>query len=206
MTHVLKTQFGDGLFDIPTEGKVAVAASGGADSTLTLIYLLQHGCIPNLLFLDNTSASFDALTSIVDKIKNMMQIELSLETVPRKFAGHWIDPDLAFLKDKSDYVFYGTTKNPDASVLSSDVFKFAGEPPMRITRAEISSSIFNLPFIDVDKRAIIAAYKQFNLLDVYALTHSCTHLKDAHCGKCFACSERKWAEKENDVCLTIFLN
>lgn len=55
------------------------------------------------------------------------------------------------------------------------------------------SDVAKFPFIKLYKHHILEIYRQFDLLELAKITHSCTAQKVGKCEQCLWCVERAWA-------------
>lgn len=176
--------------------RVGVMLSGGADSAI-LLYLLclerkktnsPHKIIP--VTVPRTDGAWNYVADIVDYVRKELDCELP---DPIKCG----DPDshhsvqvtsgreYVFEHNLVDLVYYGSQKTPPAEFPMPGIYP---ERPDRVTYNRVIC-----PFAEVDKRNTIELFGLYNQWDLLALTHSCTEKTHGRCGKCFNCTERKWA-------------
>lgn len=187
---VIDTRYGK--VHIPlVEGRAAVSASGGADSTILLHILLSHGIHPEVVFIEKTPSSFDKLKQCLSYLEELHGVKLTLKTSVKETSDHNLRPLIIKQVENYDYLYTGVTRNSD---------KVKGEGAPDRPQSNHSQRIFT-PFLEHDKRVPISLYHQFNLKDLLNMTHSCTQDLNRSCQKCYACRERAWAisEVENDL-------
>ena len=54
------------------------------------------------------------------------------------------------------------------------------------------------PFWDYTKEDTVKIIKDYNLIDIMNLTHTCTGSKSIRCNRCWQCCERSWAFNKNN--------
>lgn len=62
------------------------------------------------------------------------------------------------------------------------------------------------PFRGMLKTEIFELYRQYNVLDLLPLTHSCFDNMEQHCGICVNCRERLWAHEKTNIPFTGVIN
>lgn len=92
-----------------------------------------------------------------------------------------------------DTVYTGINRNPPAELFTPK----GGLSPVRPTRSPHDT--LKLPFLDLYKSHIINLGAQLKIHDLMALTHSCTEQVEGRCSVCFACDERDWGFRENQI-------
>ena len=65
------------------------------------------------------------------------------------------------------------------------------------SRGDRPSKRLQMPFVDLDKRYTVQLALDLNA--PIELSHTCTSLDKDHCGRCFMCTERRWAFSELKV-------
>lgn len=178
--------------------RVALFMSGGVDSTLLCWRLnqlsIEYGFELVLLTVENT----------MNYEQNVRSILLSGRLAPnpnltwkynvdngKRFDGVIDGAILRTIMDREfDVVYTGVNQNPP---------HFIANAPERIT-PEKARRFFKLrcPFIALTKDAIFKHYIDNRLLELYALTHSCTNYTVGECGYCFQCIEKLWSETTNN--------
>jgi hypothetical protein len=183
---------------LPTgKNRIGVMLSGGADSAI-LLYILSlerkldntdHELIP--FTVARGDGAWNYVKPIVDKINSMLGIQLP---DPIKVG----DPSLHHSKQgrsgeleargkySIDHFFYGSQQHPPVPM--------PGDYPARPDRVELPGT--TIPFALVDKRHTIDLYEIFQAWPLIEYTHSCTHMTEGRCGKCYNCTERAWAFTE----------
>lgn len=83
-----------------------------------------------------------------------------------------------------------------AAVTANPTIKlnFQGEEAKRGDRP---NKRLQMPFVNLDKRYTVQL--ALDLKAPIVLSHTCTSLEKEHCGRCFMCSERRWAFGELKV-------
>jgi 7-cyano-7-deazaguanine synthase in queuosine biosynthesis len=189
--------------DIPENKKIGVLLSGGMDSAILLFLMLKEikdnninvnltaYNVPNV----NDNASVHS-KRIVEFLETYFQTDINFKSMgigdetPLLLINK---PAIELLTSgEVDVLFSGQNQfPPDAEnwqAYKSALNKFVRRDPNvpETTRAKY-------PFIKLYKHHILEIYKQFNLLGLAKITHSCTTRLEGHCGECLWCEERAWA-------------
>lgn len=183
------------IIEIPKWAKkIGVMLSGGMDSALMLYLILKEIEINNInvsLTVFNVpnprdNAEFYSF-KIIEYLEKEFQKNINLYHIGNVNLPHnkiIQEPSKQVLKDNIVHVLYsGTNQNPPTD--------FSSLGPWR--RKEKGNLRTEFPFIDLYKTHILEIYKQFNILELCYLTHSCTESKGNKCNQCFQCMERAWA-------------
>lgn len=195
------------------EGNNLIMFSGGLDSTLLLYLHLKQIKKRTYVLTLNVSLKGYKNKAVTDPIisymgrkfgrSNIEHFVLDTDRIDSESVTNLLKP-YKHLYPTPDYIYSGTTKNPDDFDL-----RISGLPE-RNTEQPQESIIENVPwikpFVNLDKRDIYEIYKQEGILDLIPMTRSCEWFPDmdenvsdpgmGHCGECWWCKERKWGLKE----------
>jgi 7-cyano-7-deazaguanine synthase in queuosine biosynthesis len=213
-------------FFIPDQyKKIAINCSGGADSSIllytTVKFLQEHNRLDTKIIVLTCANDFkgrwnaknatSVINFIIEKTKTQA-IDLHLiyyRDFQKTEYFHKIESEL-FSSNKIDLVVSGITANPlDNTVVLNinneliDLKTDALVERNKTNRDAWYKNSYNTwynPFVNVDKKAIAALYKHYNITDsLLPLTRSCESFADVTenftkpCGTCWWCLERKWA-------------
>lgn len=81
---------------------------------------------------------------------------------------------------------YGTFLEPDGTPYDGPIRKKSWHPKLLD------------PFLDYTKEDTVKLIKDYNLVDIMNLTHTCTGSKSIRCNRCWQCCERSWAFDKNN--------
>lgn len=190
------------------DGPIGIIASGGADSSLLLYFLMKYHKHPIHIFTcsSNYKGRRNAVVSsrVVEKCIqltnniNIIHYKYFVETQTKSNVFD-ISYDMVN-KNQIDCLFTGITANPPYDVIS----KFIDENFEDTERnPNIKRSIFHCdgkiqtPFTNIDKKHLSSLYKKCDLLEtLFPLTSSCEKEYQLeyydHCGICWWCEERMW--------------
>lgn len=167
-----------------TYNSIGIAMSGGMDSTLLLALMMPHLDLSKI-----TAYTVDRRRS-TDVVKRVLaHLGADIPVLPKE------DPQLptgvlrsVFVQARTevDYFYTGTNKNP---AWADDLP--GGRKPVRYP--DVSNGNVLMPFAKSLKTEILELYRQNDMLDLLALTYTCTENPDTPCNACFACHERTWA-------------
>lgn len=217
---IIKNDFGIVDFDWKDYENICLSFSGGADSTLMLwlaLNSLQHK--PN-----TTLHTFTGVTPAKGKFKQFTSQEIFDDMVShfpqhndriedRIIMYNDTQEDLGdrqiemHMEDKFDLRMYAVTANPPHDVMEKHnllhrrIEKRDLEVPKNEWNYRPEHRMMYQPFINVDKRWVSQAFKDFGLMRYYNNTISCERFRDTPdmqhneepCGHCWWCREKKMA-------------
>ena len=191
---------------------IGISMSGGADSTM-LCYLLANTITCQKLNIEiqpyngydisvpSDSAGLPAIIKYIQKKFPNVQLHWPIacvfDTKGDDIKNTYIRPLIERLCDKGvvdeviQAVCLGPPKNVQESFIGNDYFRRPGYQLWE----EVAQAKNHAPFVNVDKRFIAQAYVDFDILDLFHFTNSCTR-PIGNCGECWWCQERKWAIDE----------
>ena len=193
--------------NIPTDKKIGVMVSGGFDSAL-LWYIVkdecekrQQECIPfTVPKLDG--AKYHA-AEVVKKINQVLGLNnQDIVLVGKDLANsdeNLVTDGVLEIRDKNlvEHVYIGMTAFAD-EVISLTKRKIVPSP--RYIPTEQARKKVTWPFENLTKDKIIKLAIELDLLDIIApISHTCTIMPKGRCGKCYWCTERAWAFKQNKI-------
>lgn len=189
MIKTYNTRFGNVVLTIPEDMQCATAiASGGIDSTLLLYLLLENGVIPEVIFMKNANSKLEALYDCVEWLNKKFFVSLDVKLHERTTEGHYLRPEIQSIASSVQYLYTGVTALPEIDI--------GGLPPNRPKLNKTVNGNTIMPFVMLDKRAVVQLYKDLALEELFSKTYSCAVRTDEPCGTCFQCYEKDWALKE----------
>lgn len=192
---------------------IGVQVSGGADSALVLYTLLKNYDTDIIIITGslNKENNFNEIyaTNVVDEIRKLTATDKIVKHLFVKFddKGPGTHPSVIYrrrMMDKIasdnglDLIVAGLTMNPPKGILSEGRDTRRDNPMPVWIYDECVVPVYR-PFAQLDKRAIIKAYKQLDILSLFDKTWSCEGSKEdtnnfsIPCKKCWWCKEREWA-------------
>lgn len=190
--------------DVPSNKHLGILVSGGLDSAL-LLFLVIKKIIDNNILCTYTAYTVPNVKDnaeiyskqVVKYLENYFQIKINHKIIgdgtlpPRKL----INIPSGYLLDNSVIDILYSAQNqfpPDAQswkVYTQNVgINFKRRDPNLPDPPRVK-----YPFIKLYKSHILELYRHFQLLDLAAITHSCTELQLGKCNRCIWCLERQWA-------------
>lgn len=190
---------------------IGLLVSGGLDSTL-LAYLLYD--IKSKKNLTNTFQFFVVprpddsvlhVNRIVDYIGNHFNVPTTIHVVGTGDLHH-SKQVTSGIKDAienydCDIFLSSITTNPPEKLPNYAYGTFLepdGTPYDGPTRIKSWHPKLIDPFWDYTKEDTVRIIKDYNLVDIMNLTHTCTGSKSTRCNKCWQCCERSWAFNKNN--------
>lgn len=177
---------------------IAISVSGGCDSAL-LLYLVYKEKIET-----NSDFSITAVTipnpadnaekhakDIVSYVSNLLNVNIPHEILEytSSNAARTIKEPIIKLRESGRFRFIFGAQNQFPDELKFDK-RFIDDQGLNDRRDPIPN--MNYPFLHLYKNHIMNMYKQFGLLDMLNITHSCVYESDFHCGECLWCVEKQW--------------
>lgn len=203
---------------VKTNDTIGVFVSGGVDSTI-LSYLLHDARAkykPSLSIkyfcVRRPDDSAQHARRVVDYIDSVFNLKESVINYVGDGSLHHRDQVKSGIIEamqnyEFDILLTGVTLNPENAnppemlqnyeygrFVDPDGFVYNG--PTRVESKH--PKLFN-PFWNYTKKDTVKIIKDFNLVDIPNITHSCTASKTTKCGKCWQCCERAWAFAKNDM-------
>lgn len=183
--------------DIEPNIKYGILLSGGIDSAILFSLVIQsflEKSIPIKIqpfTIPKKDGSYLYVPQIINFLKNQYRVDLP-ETIHvgntkyRHNLQSWsaVKEILATYPDIKK-IFVALNKNPNIDL--------PGLPPKRITDPGKGHLIF--PFLNLVKTDILQFSEQYQLQELYNITHSCTNQPIGRCNHCWQCGERAWAFK-----------
>lgn len=203
MQYHLNVHGKDEIIDIhiPEDVKsVGIFVSGGADSAILLSALakeIQNRDVKLKAFTVSRVGASAYARMVIDAVTAKFGVPIEhVPNTPNPDAAHGsIRPALRHLlpDDSVDMIFTGVNDNPPRElVVLNEVY------PNR-PKGENPYPKIHMPFLPFWKSHVIALAKELDVLDIVALTHSCTERQIGRCGHCFQCDERRWAFEVNGI-------
>ena len=203
------------------QGPFGISASGGADSSILLYFLMRESKEKIYIFTTgnnqkgrlNVECSVRVIEQLI-KITGNSNIEHHISYAEKQDRPAVFSEKMNFYFDNNliNLVYTGVTRFPPEEIIkewtdpgSSNLQMRTGElkPFLHKNWQDLTGTLYT-PWINVDKSKIYEIYQQEGLLDtLFPLTRSCEFipentdkskdLGDGHCGECFWCKERQWA-------------
>ncbi len=189
--------------NIDTSKKIGVLLSGGMDSAIMLFLLLKEIKDNNLtvdLTVYNVPNVNDDAAVYAGKIIKFLE-EYFNTAIKFKSIGAGDAEPLKLIRQPAseilatkeiDIVYSGQNQFPPEARLWT-AYKQAEGNFVRRDPTLPDPVNARFPFIKLYKNHILDLYRQFNILELAAITHSCTMQKTGICGECLWCVERAWA-------------
>jgi 7-cyano-7-deazaguanine synthase in queuosine biosynthesis len=201
--------------DIPLVSMpIAVNFSGGADSSILLYILMKYSrfpihictCVPNGGHGGHAQVSAAVVDRCVELTDNLsIQHHLWYQQESNDPGLLWNIESVLLNKLEVSTVYVGTTANPPRDVSDAfvpdhtEVFHLEDRDPTKQRKVidQRKDWQFILPFTNVDKRKVMAMYRELVLVDtLLPLTRSCRSstfkASSEPCGVCWSCKEREW--------------
>lgn len=176
------------MIEIPPSGNITILASGGADSTI-LSYIfatIASDRSPRMVMMGVNETGTERIDAIREYIYQKTQYNYPLTTFKGKTH---IRPTV----EKILGVFGGTVYSGCNKVVEDQFYPTVhikdDTPPVR---GPALNEHHMRPFIQMDKIEVIRLYKDYGVIDLLHLTHSCGH-SSIPCKGCYFCLERAWA-------------
>lgn len=187
----------------PPSKKIGILLSGGMDSALLLFLLLKEielsksdveliaYNVPNV----NDNARYHS-SQVVDYLEKHFNKKINYQSI-----GDGTLPPRQLINTPADYII----KNQLVDVLYSAQNQFPPDAQAWPAYIKAQGSFkrrdpslpdpvhSRFPFIRLYKHHILEIYRQYNILDLAYITHSCTARTEGKCGECLWCVERAWA-------------
>lgn len=179
----------------PIGSNIGIMVSGGLDSAL-LLYLIAKLSDGNHTICTYTVAkkdgAYDHATRIVDYVNNKLNGNIYGPIVvgdPGTYHGLQVRTGVwdTLNHFNPDVLYMGENQNPPAD---SGV---VGLYPIRLQEHPAAPSM--TPLLWLYKSHILNLYQQLNLMELLAITHTCTEQAEGRCHSCFGCKERAWGFK-----------
>lgn len=188
------------LINIEPQYHYGIMLSGGLDSATMLELILQDAKAKNITVKIQPFCirKHDGSTKYVRPILDFFEKRYDIKLPDPIFAG---DPDcphrlsstialkeIATKHPEIDFMFSGENQNPpdlDYSVWGE------GHYPNRVKEAP--SKRILMPFVHLYKHHVLDLMFEYDLQEIFNISHSCTDQADGRCNKCFQCTERAWA-------------
>ena len=175
--------------------------SGGADSALILYYMNKIRTNEDLWILtgvNDNDQNYDGHARDVIQFLQVKNATHILYPQTHKTGDEKLILDHSFY-DKIACVFepgstigvQGRTLNPPFHIDGEEENRNGDSPMIE----HINGHVLYRPWYDVDKKQIVKAYREENLMTLFSMTRSCVSLTEEKCGRCFWCKEREWALK-----------
>lgn len=209
---IISTSQGDVVIQTqPSETKLGIQLSGGADSSLLLYILTQYkknyrpevSIVPMTVQGADRNYQLNFSTRVISIVQDLTGVEISTPVVTEPVPGQLITTTReitirsSLLNGVFDCCFSGITKNPpkflcekweaENSAAVPDPTRFEENKTTRFDTVCSNGKRFNSyrPFANHNKQAIAEIYNQFGLMDcLFPYTMSCTKpstLNDLHC-------------------------
>jgi len=189
--------------NLDTTKRTGVMLSGGMDSAI-LLFLILKEIEDKKLTLDLTAYNVPNVNDNADNysrrviqfLESYFQKQINFSNI-----GTGIDYPLNLINKPArsllasglvDILYSGQNQFP-SEAKDWPAYKYADGQFIRRDPSLPDPPNVRYPFIHLYKYHILDIYRQFNLLDLAAITHSCTVRKDGYCNECLWCIERAWA-------------
>jgi 7-cyano-7-deazaguanine synthase in queuosine biosynthesis len=204
----------DVVIDIPDIAPVGIVFSGGADSTMVLYKIISQCNNPINLYtiavkdrgLSHAKVCMNLVEWFSAEFPNQIQLNINIKNTSQEGIQSLFDePSFALRSGKVSAIFTGVSANPPES--DHRVFKhYAHAVESELRNPEVIRNVkrgrmwYN-PFTNTNKQQIVAEYIRHDLMEtLFPLTRSCTQGANLnHCGVCWFCEERAWAEQINNA-------
>ncbi len=199
---------------------VAIATSGGADSTLVLILACEKFDNTNTTIYPlvgddddiSRASNYDVVVDIVKSVRKIYPSVNIMDPIRYEYTKNMTEniPKIKRANVKrdtgSDILLVGATLQPPHLKMAS------GRIPGFIK--EVSKDLFcNLtiyaPLYNVNKLFVINQYKTLKLLSILKKTVSCSNVMKEDpqaCRKCIWCEERRWALNNNGLVVNDYMD
>ena len=177
--------------EIDPDKTYGIMLSGGLDSAILLYLLIKNNPLINLQ--PFTIAKSDGAALYVDSIVEHFNRKFNLSLPKPILVGnpeifHRLQGASAINeimnKYPVDYLFNALNQNPPELI----------DMPGAAIRSKSSPfSKLRLPFASMYKDQIVKYMFDNQQEDLMNITHTCTEQQHGRCGKCWQCTERKWA-------------
>jgi hypothetical protein len=181
-------------FNLVPASRYGIMLSGGLDSAVLLFLILYEN--RNINIQPFTIPKHDGAKLYIDNILSYMEQQFNI-TLPKPILVG--NPNLYHaeqgpsavkeIKNKYtiDHLFFGSNRNPPVTI--------TGTNPVRIRPADDS---ILCPFFELYKTDIVQFAIDYNVQELFNITHTCTEQQIGRCNVCWQCRERAWAfEKLN---------
>ena len=173
--------------------------SGGADSPLILYYMKKIRTTQDLWILTGVNHNDENYVGHSRDVIQFLEVENITHILypqTHKSGDEKLIVDFNFydkiscIFDASDTIaVQGRTLNPPFYIDGEEENRNGDIPEIE----HINGITVYRPWHDVNKKQIVKAYREENLMPLFNMTRSCISLTENECGKCFWCEERKWA-------------
>lgn len=173
--------------------------SGGADSSLILYYMKKIRTTQDLWILTGVNHNDENYVGHSRDVIQFLEVENITHILypqTHKSGDEKLIVDFNFydkiscIFDASDTIaVQGRTLNPPFYIDGEEENRNGDIPEIE----HINGITVYRPWHDVNKKQIVKAYREENLMPLFNMTRSCISLTENECGKCFWCEERKWA-------------
>jgi len=187
---------------------IGIIASGGADSSLLLYFLMKY--TNHTLHIFTCSSTFKGransiiISKVVEKciqLTGNMNIFQHNYYVDEQTKDNLWDYPYSFIKEnKIAAIYSGSTANPPDEIAYSffeaNTENTERDPKILRPFWSYNNEFYN-PFTNINKKDIANIYEEYGLTDsLFSLTRSCEKKEVLdyydHCGICWWCEERKW--------------
>lgn len=173
--------------------------SGGADSSLILYYMKKIRTTQDLWILTGVNHNDENYAGHSRDVIQFLEVENITHILypqTHKSGDDKLIVDFNFydkiscIFDASDTIaVQGRTLNPPFYIDGEEENRNGDIPEIE----HINGIAVYRPWHDVNKKQVVKAYREENLMPLFNMTRSCISLTENECGKCFWCEERKWA-------------
>lgn len=186
------------------EGKhIGVMLSGGMDSAAMLFLILKEiketGSNVRLSVYNVPNVSDNARyysARVIEYLENYFNLKIKFENIGDGNAVHnkLVNAPADYLLDNNivDILYSGQNQFPPVAEQWPSYVEVKDKVSRRNPELPDTPKV-RYPFIKLYKHHILEIYRQFNILDLANLTHSCTASTTGKCEICLWCTERAWA-------------
>lgn len=189
--------------ELDTDKRTGVLLSGGMDSAIMLFLILKEiqdkqlkidlrvYNIPNVN--DNAVVYSRRVVEFLEKYFDTTIKLINIGDGAASSLKLIKQPSIALLQSKEVEVLYSGQNQFPPEAQNWPIYHSTTGNFVRRSPDEPDSAFAKFPFIKLYKHHILDIYRQFNLLELAAITHSCTTQKEGRCEQCLWCVERAWA-------------
>lgn len=186
-----------------------IIASGGADSSLLLYFVMKYTSTPIHIFTCSSTLKGRANSTVISKVvEKCIQLTGNMNIFQHNYYVEeqtkdnlWEYPSLFIKEGKIDVLYSGSTANPPDEIAYSfaeaNTENDERDPKKLRSLWNYNNKLYS-PFTNINKKDIAEIYKKHDLLEsLFTYTRSCEKTEVLnyfdHCGVCWWCEERKWA-------------
>jgi len=191
---------------------IGIIASGGADSSLLLYFVMKYTDYPLHIFTCSSTLKGRANSTVISKVvEKCIQLTGNMNIFQHNFYVEeqtkynlWDYPYSFVEEGKINAIYCGATANPPSDIANSfnEPNSEDSDRNPNVTRPlwTFNNKLYS-PFTNIDKREIAKIYDMFDLSNtLFPYTRSCEKVCESvqdleyyeHCDNCWWCGERRW--------------